>query len=249
MDALAQRVAVITGATGGIGRSIALTLAAEGTTLCLTGRSREGLQALAQSARGNACRVEIYPADLTIDDDVRGFAALLRRDFAQIDLLIHSAGAISIGALDNAPVEDLDWQYRVNVRAPYYVTQLLLPMLKQAKGQVVFFNSLVGLDGKAGSSQYSATKHALKGLADSLRQELNPHGIRVLTVFLGRTATAMQASVHRMEGRSYQAESLIQPDEVARVLMAALSLAPTAEVTDITIRHPIKLQPAQSGGF
>ena len=82
-----------------------------------------------------------------------------------------AAGAISIGALKDAPVEDLDWQYRVNVRAPYQLTQALLPMIRSGRGQIVFVNSLVGLNAKAGSSQYSMAKHALKALADSLRRK------------------------------------------------------------------------------
>ena len=241
MDSQAHRTAVVTGASGGIGRAIALGLAAEGATLCLAGRSRDRLQAIAASARDKANRVETYQADLTIDEDMRRFAASLQRDFANIDLLIHSAGVISIGPVEGARVEDLDWQYRINVRAPYYLTQLLLPLLKRGEGQIVFINSLVGLQAKGGSSQYSATKHALKALADSIREELGACGIRVLSVFLGRTASPMQAAVHRMEERAYHPELLAQPQDVASAILNLLCLPRTAEVTDITIRHAHKL--------
>jgi short-subunit dehydrogenase len=109
-------------------------------------------------------------------------------------------------------------------------------MLRRGQGQIVFINSLVGLNAKGGSSQYSATKHALKALADSLREEVNPYGLRVLSVFVGRTASPMQAAVHRMEDRRYHPELLVQPDDVA----SALSLSRTDEVTDISVRHSIK---------
>ena len=237
---LDDRVAVITGASGSIGEAVTLALAAQGAALCLVGRKLDRLEAIAESARSKAARVVSYRADLTIDENVRELAATLQSDFQSIDVLIHSAGVISIGPLERASVEDLDWQYRVNVRAPYHLTQALLPMLRRGQGQIVFINSLVGLNAKGGSSQYSATKHALKALADSLREEVNPYGLRVLSVFLGRTASPMQAAVHRMEDRTYHPELLVQPDDVASVVLNALSLSRTAEVTDISVRHSIK---------
>jgi short-subunit dehydrogenase len=135
-----------------------------------------------------------------------------------------------------APVEDFDQQYRINVRAPYVLTQALLPMLRSRPGQIVFINSSVGLRAKANVGQYAATKHALKAIADSLRDEVNKEGIRVLSVFLGRTATPMQAAIHEMEGRAYHAERLMQSDDVAAMVINALNLPRSAEVTDISIR-------------
>jgi short-subunit dehydrogenase len=237
-----HRTAVVTGASSGIGKAIALALAGHGTTLCLVGRKLDRLEAIAENARvKGAARVASYQTDLTIDENVRELKRALKLDCGAIDLLIHSAGVISMGPIASAPVEDLDWQYRINVRAPYYLTQALLPMLRAHQGQVVFINSLVGLNAKADSSQYSATKHALKALADSLRHEVNSDGVRVLSVFLGRTASPMQAELHRMESRTYRPEVLVQPDDVASVVLNALSLSRTVEVTDIILRHMTKL--------
>jgi short-subunit dehydrogenase len=240
MLAFSNQTAVVTGASSGIGKAIALALAAQGAALCLVARKRETLEAIAEPARATAPRVLTYQADLIVDENIRDLSTRLQRDCPSIDLLVHGAGLISTGPLESASVEDLDRQYRINVRAPYYLTQALLPILRTHHGQIVFINSLVGINAKAGSSQYSATKHALKALADSLRQEVNSHGVRVLSVFLGRTASPMQAAVHRMEGRVYRPELLVQPDDVASVVLNALSLSRTAEVTDITIRHSIK---------
>jgi NADP-dependent 3-hydroxy acid dehydrogenase YdfG len=89
--------------------------------------------------------------------------------------------------------------------------------------------------------QYAATKHALKAITDSLREEVNSDGIRVLSVFNGRTATPMQAAVHAVEGRAYCPEKLIQPDDIASVVIHALSLPGTAEITDVQIRPFAKL--------
>jgi short-subunit dehydrogenase len=235
-----NQTAVVTGASSGVGKAISLALAAHGASLCLVGRNVEKLEGIAENARANAPRVISYQADLTVDENVTKLAAALQSDFGSLDLLIHSAGVISIGSIDSAPVEELDRQYRINVRGPYVLTRALMSMLKRRRGQVVFINSLVGLNAKANSSQYSMTKHALKALADSLRDEVNDDGLRVLSIFLGRTASPMQAAVYQMERRTYRPEHLVQPDDVASVVLNALSLSRTAEVTDISIRHAIK---------
>jgi NADP-dependent 3-hydroxy acid dehydrogenase YdfG len=133
-------------------------------------------------------------------------------------------------------VEDFDRQYAVNVRAPYLLTQLLLPMIIAGRGQIVFVNSSAGLNARKGASQYAATKHALRGLANSLREEVNEHGVRVLSVFPGRTAGRMQAAVFEREKKPYDPAVLLQPDDVASVVVHALELPRTAEVTDISIR-------------
>src|SRR5690242_6858519 len=97
-------------------------------------------------------------------------------------------------------------------------------------------NSSAGLSARAGVGQYAATKHALRAIADTLREEVNTDGIRVLSVFPGRTASPMQATVHANEGRVYHPDHLIQPEDIAKVVIDALSLPRTAEIMDIRIR-------------
>lgn len=232
----AERVAVVTGASSGIGKAIALELAAQGAKLCLLGRNLESLKAIAQNIPASAPRARCYQIDLTLDEDICKLQDLLWQDFRRVDLLIHSAGVISLGEIKTASVEDFDWQYRVNVRAPYALTQALLPLLIPCQGQIVFINSSAGLSAKAGNGQYAATKHALKAIADSLRAEVNANGLRVLSVFPGRTATPMQADVCEFEGKSYFPDSLLQPQDIAVTVLQALSLPNSAEVTDISIR-------------
>ncbi|HEY9844879.1 MAG TPA: SDR family NAD(P)-dependent oxidoreductase [Candidatus Caenarcaniphilales bacterium] len=237
MAKFVDQIAVVTGASRGIGEAVALDLAAQGATLCLVGRNLEALSAIAERARRlNSPQVKSYQVDLRVDEDIQRLALCIQQDFGQVDLLVHSAGVISMGQLATAPVEDFDWQYRINVRAPYLLTQALLPMLTACQGQIVFINSSVGLNAKAGVGQYAATKHALKAIADSLREEVNADGLRVLSVFLGRTASPMQEAVHKMEGKVYHPERLIQPQDAARAVVDALSLARSVEVTNIKIR-------------
>ena len=157
-------------------------------------------------------------------------------------MLVHGAGTIALGDLGSAPIEDLDRQYAANVRAPYLLTRALLPSLRATQGEVVFINSSAGLTARAGIAQYAATKHALKAIADSLREEVNPEGVRVLSVYPGRTATPLQARVHAEEGKAYLPERLVQPDDVASVVLNALTLPRSAEVTDVVVRPRLKPQ-------
>jgi short-subunit dehydrogenase len=157
-----------------------------------------------------------------------------------MDVLVHSAGTWSYGGFDTAPVAELDRQYATNVRAPYLLTQALLPALRASAGQVVFVNSTAGLTARAGVAQYAATKHALKAMADALREEVNSEGIRVLTVYPGRTASPLQARIFQVEGRPYLPERLMQPEDVASAVLHAITLPRTAEITDLTVRQMLK---------
>lgn len=235
-----DRIAVITGASSGIGRAIALALAAQGTTPCLVGRSAEALRSVADCVREHTPAVRFYPVDLSFDAQTEQLGERLRSDLDKLDVLVHSAGVISMGPLEHASREDFDRQLRINVLAPFALTRALLPLLRRSRGQIVFINSTAGLTARSEVGQYAATKHALRAIADSLREEVNGDGIRVLSIFLGRTATALQSEVHRMEGRDYRPELLIQPEDVAVTVLCALGLPRTVEVTDIRMRPLVK---------
>ena len=227
---------IITGASSGVGLSIALALAEEGAGLALLGRRIGFLRVAARECSASGAKATPYKVDLLNDKEVRRLKDEILHDFGGVDILIHSAGVISRAHLTAASLSDFDRQYRCNVRAPFALTQLFLSTLCRREGQIVFINSTAGLTAAAGISQYSATKHALKALADSFREELNPLGVRVLSVYLGRTATPMQEKVHAWEGLDYHPARLIQPDQVAESVVGALVLGREAEVTDIRIR-------------
>ena len=231
------KVVVITGASGGIGEAIAIQLAGEGSRLMLSGRSAEKLDLVAERARDLSPSVEAFAADLAEDDQVRALAGQALAAFGGVDILIHSIGLFLGGSLATSPVEDLDRQHRINVHVPYLLTQALLPSLLSRKGQVVFVNSGAGFrPASAGWVGYAASKHALRAVADSLREEVDQKGVRVMTVFPGRTATAMQEEVHRFEERAYDPERFLRPDDVAAMVLNALALPRTAEVTDLHVR-------------
>jgi NADP-dependent 3-hydroxy acid dehydrogenase YdfG len=204
------------------------------------GRRAAPLDEVAQAAGRANSAVRALAADLTRDDDVERLRGELERSGAHLDLLVHCAGVIAHGALESADVGDLDAQYRANLRAPYRLTQALLPSLVATEGEVVFMNSSIAGRARAGVGQYAAMQSALKAVADALREEVNESGVRVLSVFPGRTATPRQADIHRLEGKEYRPEELIQPEDVASIVISALELPRTAEVTEISMRPFIK---------
>jgi NADP-dependent 3-hydroxy acid dehydrogenase YdfG len=234
------RACLVTGASSGIGRAVALALAREGARVWAVGRNEERLRALAAETREGA---EIVPvvADVESDRELEAAASTVLAASDGLDVLVHSAGAIYLGTFGSASPADLDRQYRVNLRAPFLLTQALLPALRRARGQVVFVNSSAALRASAGNVWYAATKAGLKALADGLRDEVNRDGVRVVTLYVGRTATPMQESVHEHEGRPYRSEFLLRPEDVAEVVLAALSLPASGEVTDVNVRPMSKL--------
>jgi NADP-dependent 3-hydroxy acid dehydrogenase YdfG len=161
-------------------------------------------------------------------------------DRGGVDVLVHSAGSHALGSLEAAPVEDFDRLYAANVRAPYLLTQRLLPALRERQGQIVFVNSTAGLNARANVGQFSATQHALRAVADSLREEVNADGVRVVSVYPGRTATPRQAKIHTIEDKAYAPERLMQPEDVASVVLTALTVPRTSELTDVKVRPMLK---------
>ena len=242
MTDLAGKTCVVTGATSGIGRSLALALADRGGHVYAIGRSRERLDSLmGEGARSNG-EITGVLVDLEQDEEVGRVVERVLTEHDGVDVLAHSAGAIVLGAAGETTLDDLDRQYRVNLRAPVALTQALLPALKRAGGQVVFVNSSAALRASATNVLYAATKAGLRWFADGLRDQVNVDGVRVISVYVGRTATPMQEYVHEQEGRTYDPDLLLQPRDVAQALLSALAMPVTAEITDINVR-PMRKPP------
>lgn len=232
---LAGRAALVTGASGGIGRAIAVALGMCGAQLCVVGRDEARLTVTADEIRARGGQVVQVIADATRPRQIDDLVARVDRDFSFLNILVHAAGHYRRALMAESTTEDLDDHYRTNIRAPYQLTQAMLPALSRQGGDVVFINSTQGLSAGAGLSQYSATQHAVKAVADSLRAEINNDCVRVTTIHLGRTATSLQETIFAIEGRSYRPERLIQPEDVADVVVAAVTLPRRAQVTSVTL--------------
>ncbi|AFZ69084.1 SDR family oxidoreductase [Deinococcus peraridilitoris] len=222
-----RKTALITGATGGIGSALAECLASD-YHLILAGRDGAKLADLAErfpEARVLALHLD-QPASLA--DAVHGIDRL--------DALIHNAGVVDLATVEAASLDEWQRTLTINLVAPAELTRLLLPALRAARGHVLFVNSGAGLTANPGWGSYAASKFGLRALADALRGEEAPHGVRVTTVYPGRTATDMQRKVRNQEGGEFVAEAYIRPDSVASTIRAALLLPRDAHLTDLTVR-------------
>lgn len=241
MNCFQNQTAVITGASSGIGRAIALKLAQENANLVLVARNMDRLQEVARIAQTGAPQIDCIHCDFSQENALRTLANQLKQKLAEVHLLVHCAGSYHTGPLLSEPVQNLDELYQVHVRAPYVLTQALLPALQACHGQIVFVNSSAGAArSQAKNGPYAATKHALRVLSDSLRDEVNASGVRVINLFPGRTATPMQAHIFELEGRMYRPDVLIQPEDIAALLMNILTLPRTIEVTEVHFRPMMK---------
>ena len=237
---LGNKVCVVTGASSGIGRALALALAGAGGHVWAIGRSRARLVSLSKESAEGPGSVTSLVVDFEVDDLESVVNEILVRD-DRVDVLVHSAGAIARGPVASASLEEFDRQYRVNLRAPFVLTRALLPALKRCRGQIVFINSSAALAPSPDAAVYSATKQGLKAFADGLRQEVNADGVRVVSIYPGRTSTPLQKAIHEHEGRRYLSQFLLRPEDVVDVVFAALSLDPAGEITDIHVRPMRKL--------
>ena len=236
---------VVTGASSGIGRAIALDLAGGGARVWAIGRSTARLESLAAEV-GRAGMIVPVTADLETDEGPRSAADAVLVGHDQVDVVVHSAGTITIGAFESLSADDLDRAYRVNLRAPFELTRALLPALRRAQGQLVFVNSTAAARPAANNVSYAAMKAGLRALADGVRAEVNADGVRVLTLYVGRTATPMQEAVHQHEGKAYRADLLLRPEDVADVVLSALAMPRSSEMTEVSIRPMAKPLEAKS---
>jgi 3-oxoacyl-[acyl-carrier protein] reductase len=188
------KVALITGASRGIGRSIAKTLAERGADVALTGRDVEALRetaALCANARPGAT-AEVFPADVTDREAVEGVVADVTGRFSRIDFAISNAGQSIDALVLRLKSETIDRMLDVNLKSAFYLCAAVAkPMMKQRGGAIVLVTSIVGVSGNAGQAAYSASKAGLIGLCKSLAKELGSRNIRVNAVAPGLIETAM----------------------------------------------------------
>src|SRR5262249_7742571 len=141
VSAALRGVAVVTGASGGIGRAVTRALASPELSLCLAGRDEARLRAAAEEAAAHAARVMVHAADLATDEGLCGLVERVSRELGSLDVLVHAAGALCLGDVEAAGWDDLDMLYRVNLRAPFLLTKAFLPLLKESRGQGGFVDS------------------------------------------------------------------------------------------------------------
>jgi NADP-dependent 3-hydroxy acid dehydrogenase YdfG len=225
----------VTGATSGIGAAVARTLSTSGVRVFLVGRNAQKLAAVARRIPARQ-RAGSAVADLRALADIKSLLDEFARRSSRLDVLVHCAGEYDWSELGSLDAKSFDRLFAVNVRAPYLLTQGLTPLLARARGQVIFLNSSVVRHAGQGVAVYKATQHAIQGFTDSLRQDLNRRGIRVSSLFPGRTATPRMRRIYAREGKSYRPKRLLSAKEVAQLVLTITQLPPRMEITDVHLR-------------
>ena len=177
---LENRIALITGASQGIGRVIAFRFAEEGADLFIGARNEGPLEEVAKELRGKGVRVVFYAADVSDQEAVRAMVEYGLQELGQIDILVNNAGAFKASRFVEYSLEDFDRVMKVNLYGVFHVTQAVLPgMMKLKKGKVINIASTAGKWGSRNQSAYNASKHAVVGLTRSIGLEMAPYKINV----------------------------------------------------------------------
>ena len=213
---LGGKTAVVTGASSGIGRGIAVALAEAGARVVLVGRSRERLEETNATAGGGCHTVCV---DITAPDAASAIIEDAVLAFGGLNVLVHAAGVFLPKSFEEDTLEDFDIQWRTNVRAPFAITQAALPYLRPA-GAVIFVSSIAGLVGFPNSAAYCATKGAVELLSKALTLELARFGVRFNCIAPGNIRTPMN-------------EHLLANPDYERAMLAATPSGRIGEVDDV----------------
>jgi len=226
MTDLTNKIALVTGASRGIGRATAARLAEAGAHVIVHySASKAAADELVAEIRAKGGQADAVGGDLSAPDAAHKLAEAVKAlGIEKLDVLVNNAGVANLGALQDQTVEDFDRHFAINVRAPYFLTQQLLPLLGEGSS-VIFLSSVVARVAFDGTSAYSATKGAVEVITRNLAKELGPRGIRVNAIAPGAIDTDMaQGFIGSDEGREYvknmQALKRIgQPDDIAGAVL------------------------------
>jgi len=233
-ERLAGKVALVTGASRGIGRAISTALAKENATVVLAARSGEKLKDTANlvtQAGGNA---EIVVTDLADEQAVKNLVKVTTERFARLDILVNNAGVTHSAALQETKTADWDRCFQVNARAPFILCREALPLLRKAESAyIINIASVVGVKGYPLQSAYTASKHALRGMTISLAEELKGSNIHVHLLCPGGVDTELVQKVRP----DIKKQDLIQPEEIAELVLYLVTHKGNAVIDELHIRR------------
>jgi NAD(P)-dependent dehydrogenase (short-subunit alcohol dehydrogenase family) len=234
---LHNQVALVTGATRGIGLAIARALAAESCNLIITGRDQSALNRASRELASPKIKILAHPCDLRDPQSITDLFAAVLKQFKRIDILINNAGIAHPNfTVDKLPVQLWQDVIDTNLTGTFLITQAALPMMK--RGATIVNNlSVAAKRVFAGSAAYIASKHGALGLTNTLREELRPKGIRVIALVPGATNTEIWNTFWPDAPR----KKMMSPATIATALVNAILLPPTATVETLEILPTVGL--------
>jgi len=235
---LVEKVAIVTGASRGIGRAISIALAKEAATVVLAARSIGKLQETAQQVTEAGGKAEIVTTNLAEEESIKNLVKITDEKFSRLNILVNNAGVTHSSKLQETKTEDWDRCFRVNARGPFILCREALPLLKKAEAAyIVNIASVVGVKGYPLQSAYTASKHALRGMTISLAEELSKEpdssNIRVHLLCPGGVDTELVQKVRP----DIEKEDLMQPEEIAELVVYLVTHKGNAVIDELHIRR------------
>lgn len=242
---LSGRVALVTGASSGIGEAVALALAAAGASVAVSARRADRLTALVQRIEAAGGTALVLPGDVV--DEALATAAVDKTiaRFGKLDILVNSAGIIQAGGIENVDTAEYRRVFDVNLMATLYTCRAAIgPMKAQGSGDIINISSLAATKSGPAFSAYAASKHALNSMTDGLRQEVGAHGIRVSIVMPGATSTEVFDNISNEKVRDaikshVSKDGAMAPNDVADAIMLIVGMPRRTNVSVIAIRPTI----------
>ena len=233
---LRDRVAIVTGASSGIGRACARALASEGARLVLTARRRERLEALKRELEGTGGKVLVVPGDAREEATASAVVGAATDAFGRLDILVNNAGAGSYKNLADTSATEYDELMDTNVRSTFLFTRHAVPvMLRQKSGTILMISSMAGVYGFGGEAVYCMTKFAQVGFAQALDRELRESGIKVGAICPGGVKTEFAIGRGRKK-EAVDASDMLDPDDVAGVVLLACTQSPRSRLIEVQMR-------------
>ena len=245
----AGKVALITGASSGIGEASAVALAAQGATVALVARRADRLAGLVQRIEATGAKALALPGDMTSEAEaIKAVEDTVAR-LGRVDILINSAGIMETGGIEGADLALYRRVFDINLFATLYACKAAIPhMLKQGGGDIINISSLAARKGKSHTSAYSASKHALNSMTDLMRQEVGDRNIRVCILMPGATQT--EVGDHLSDPKWRQAiqahvskDGVVQASDTADTIVFILSLPRRVNISEICVRPTIDTTP------
>ena len=240
-DRLAGRVALVTGASSGIGRAVAVALAREGAAVAVAARRADRLDALRAELVSLGARVLVLELDVSDEAACRDAVARTVAELGALDILVNNAGVMLLGSVEGADTEDWRRMMGTNVLGLMYLTHAALPHLLERRGVLVQMSSTAGRTARAGVAAYNASKWAVNAFSEGLRQEVTARGVRVVVVEPGIVQTELRDHITQPAAReriqaSAAAIRQLQPEDIAAAVVYAATQPEHVAVNEILIR-------------